>query len=55
MGGREGRERQVHTITEDAAKEVTKERVYCVDEVVLEDVLDCTNVARHNAITLKMR
>lgn len=49
-----GRGEEGDTITEDAAQKVLKERRFCVDEVVVEDMLDCTNVAGHEAVILDM-
>ena len=43
-----------HTITEDTAKVVTNESGFCVDEVVLEDMLGGTNDTRHEAVILEM-
>ena len=49
-----GRGEEGDTITEDAAKKVLKERGFCVDKVVVEDMLDCTNVTGHEAVILDM-
>lgn len=42
-----------HTVAEDAGKEVLKKRGFCVDVVVMEDVLDCPTVADHEAVILE--
>ena len=48
-------EREIHTITKNAAKVVEKKRWLCVGHVVVEDVLDGADVGEHNAIILRER
>lgn len=45
--------RRGHTIAEDTTKVVAKKMRLCVDEVVLEDVLGCTDVTGDETVTLK--
>jgi hypothetical protein len=49
-----GAGREVLTITEDAAKKELKGGGLCVDVMVVEDMLDGTNVAGHDAVILEM-
>jgi hypothetical protein len=41
------------TITENAAKVVTNERRFLIDEVMLQDVLDRTNIVQPKLVLLK--
>lgn len=41
------------TITKDTAKVEPHRRGFCVDEVMLEDVLGCPNVARDEVVILE--
>jgi hypothetical protein len=43
------------TITENAANVVTKERRFHIYEVLLQDVLDGTNIAHPKMVILKTR
>ena len=54
VSGEKGEEEEGDTVTEDAAKKVLKERGFCVDEVVVEDMLNCTNVGGHDTVILQM-
>ena len=54
MSGEKGQEGEGDTVTEDTAKKVLKERGLCVDEMVVEDMLDCTNVGGQEAVILDM-
>lgn len=43
-----------HTITEDSAKVVPHRGRFCVDEVMLEDMLGRTNVTRDEVVILEV-
>lgn len=54
MSGERGQKEEGDTVTEDAAKKVLKERRLCIDEMMMEDMLDCTNVGGYDAVILDM-
>ena len=49
------KEREIDTITKNAAKVVAKKRWLCVGHVGVEDVLDGADVGEHDSIILRER
>jgi hypothetical protein len=54
VSGSQGCRNESHTFAEDSTEVEAKERGFRVDEVMLQDVLDCTNVAQPEAVVLKL-